>query len=87
MHAKVDQRKRNTRQAGYGYSTKHWQQVKRAVLERDDHTCRMCLGMDDLTVHLSPAYGGNHAIAHMDDCVTLCRVCHGITDGARASRP
>jgi 5-methylcytosine-specific restriction endonuclease McrA len=51
---------------------------------RDGHQCQHCGTSRDLTVHLDPNLAGNHFAATIDDCITVCRACHGTIDAPRA---
>jgi hypothetical protein len=73
----------------YGYTTPHWQTVRKQRLAYDGHLCQ--LRRDDgctvraTTVHLDPACNGNHALATLDNTVSACLHCHGVEDAPRAS--
>jgi len=82
-HARTERKRRHRR------GTKHWRQLRAHVLDRDHHQCQRC-GCDDrsiLTVHLDPRLEGQHDQATPDDCLTLCRSCHGSHDAPRAHKP
>jgi 5-methylcytosine-specific restriction endonuclease McrA len=64
-------------------SSENWQEVRRAVLGRDRGLCVLC-GEPANTVHLRPDYPYTHADCTPQDCVLLCRRCHGQLDGSRA---
>jgi 5-methylcytosine-specific restriction endonuclease McrA len=80
-----DNTRRNRQRWRQGRTTARWRAVRAAVLARDGR-CLECGTTDDLTVHLDPALEGDHAAADVDDCVTLCRRCHGRVDAPRASK-
>lgn len=61
--------------------------MRRATLERDEHVCRECGSGQNLTVHLSEKLKGHHELASVDDCLTLCRACHGRRARERHRRP
>jgi hypothetical protein len=71
-----------------GYTTAHWQTVRRARLDLDGHRCRLehdgCTRRAT-TVHLDPHLNGNHLLATIDNTVSACLHCHGVEDGGRAS--
>jgi 5-methylcytosine-specific restriction endonuclease McrA len=67
-------------------TTARWERLRLAVLERDNHRCRICGSASDLTVHLHPDLRGDHDLAEAENCFTLCRSCHGRVDAPRASR-
>jgi 5-methylcytosine-specific restriction endonuclease McrA len=64
-------------------NTASWRRLATVVKARDGR-CVDCGTDNGLTVHLDPALQGRHDLATTDDCVTLCRRCHGIRDGGRA---
>ena len=66
-----------------GRNTRGWRRLRLLVLERDHRMCQRCGGRAD-TVHINPRLGGNHELATLEDCVSLCRACHGRLDGGRA---
>jgi hypothetical protein len=72
----------------YGYSTPHWQVVRKQRLALDGHLCRLrhdgCT-VRATTVHLDPNCNGNHLLATLDNTVSACLHCHGVEDGPRAS--
>jgi len=61
----------------------HWRRLRTERLALDQHTCQSC-GQPANTVHLRPELHGNHDAATPDDCITLCRSCHGTVDAPRA---
>lgn len=60
-------------------SLREWRQIRKQVLERDDHRCVICGVGDNLHVHhiLSYREAGKHEV---DNLITLCRSCHRKTD-------
>jgi 5-methylcytosine-specific restriction endonuclease McrA len=70
-----------------GTKSGHWIKLRKLALERDGYRCRLrgrrCTGTAT-TVHLDPRLGGNHRIATLADCTSLCRRCHGAIDAPRA---
>jgi 5-methylcytosine-specific restriction endonuclease McrA len=80
-----DNARRNRQRWRQRRTTARWRAMRAAVLERDGR-CLDCGATDDLTVHLDPALEGDHTAAGVDDCVTLCRTCHGRVDAPRASK-
>ena len=69
--------------------SKHWQSVRVVVFERDDYRCRKCGAVgwasNPLTVqHTRPLLKLDDAFV-LEDCVTLCRRCHGREDALRGS--
>jgi 5-methylcytosine-specific restriction endonuclease McrA len=65
-----------------GYYSKHWQQLRKAALNRDLHTCQRC-GAPATTVHIDPRLRANHHAATLADCTSLCHSCHGSIDTRR----
>ena len=92
-HAAVARAKDNARRTTHPrkriYSDPRWPKIRRAVLERDDFTCRHCghydptgrgLVCDHVQGALAP--GVDPFDPHL--CQTLCRRCSGVKDGARS---
>src|SRR5690242_9765148 len=82
-----DDARRAVRNRTAGYSSSHWQRLRRLALERDGYTCRFQLRGCTLvatTVDLNPAAGRDHRTAQLEDCLTSCPHCHGSIDGARS---
>jgi hypothetical protein len=81
------EQRRSDRRAAYGYSRRHWQQLRTARLELDHYRCTLelpgCTGTAT-TVHLAPELAGAHDTATLVDCLSCCQSCHGTIDGARA---
>lgn len=71
---------RRHRRVAHRTSTANWQNVRRARLALDGFQCVACHTGHDLTVHLLPHMAGHHDHATINDCVTLCRTCHGRID-------
>jgi hypothetical protein len=89
-----DERERDRRHAAkltaYGYSSSHWQELRRLRLEADAHLCRLRLPGCTLRathVHLHPELGGDHTVATLGDCVSACAQCSGAVDAPRARHP
>ena len=59
----------------------HWQHVKRLVLARDGHQCRMCGRRNGLNVHHRTYAHMGHEQEHLADLVTLCRRHHNQQHG------
>jgi hypothetical protein len=72
----------------YGYTTPHWQTVRKQRLALDGYLCQLrhngCTRRAT-TVHLDPRCNGNHLRATLDNTVSACLHCHGREDGGRAS--
>lgn len=69
--------------AGPTSSRYRWQKLRKVVMARDGFRCLQCGATADLTVHIDPDLGGDHDRATADDCITLCRSCHGRIDQLR----
>lgn len=82
-----DNLRRARRNRAYGYSSWHWQQLRRRRLELDGYSCQLKLGRCTniaTHVHLKPELEGNHLAATIDDCVSCCANCSGSVDAPRA---
>jgi 5-methylcytosine-specific restriction endonuclease McrA len=77
-----DQR-RNLRAKTSGRTTAAWKKLRVQVLERDDYACLRC-GRRAVSVHIDPRLRGDHRLATVDDCWSLCASCHGTIDAPRA---
>jgi 5-methylcytosine-specific restriction endonuclease McrA len=82
-HRREDNYQRRRRGLQHGLASAHWRGVRQAVLDRDGWRCQRC-GARASSVHLDPQLHGDHYHATIDNCVTLCRSCHGTTDAPRA---
>jgi 5-methylcytosine-specific restriction endonuclease McrA len=82
---RADNMRRAAKQREHGRDRAAWRRLRLEVLARDGWTCRVC-GSPATTVHITPELNGNHDAATVDACVSLCRRCHGRTDGRRAHR-
>jgi 5-methylcytosine-specific restriction endonuclease McrA len=51
----------------------YWRQVKLAILERDNYTCRGCGATTQLEVHHLTYKNHLSEHKHLDDLATLCR--------------
>lgn len=59
--------------------TPEFEEVKKAVFERDGHKCVCCQRTDSLVCHhTSYRHLGQHNQREIDDCVTLCVHCHAM---------
>jgi 5-methylcytosine-specific restriction endonuclease McrA len=77
--------RRNLRAKTSGRTTAAWKKLRAQVLERDDYACLRC-GRRAFSVHIDPRLGGDHRLAMIDDCWSLCSSCHGTIDAPRAMR-
>lgn len=59
-----------------------WDQTRKAVLNRDNYTCRSCRRKDNLTVDhiVQLSQGGTNSMENMQ---TLCRYCHEKKDNRK----
>jgi len=56
--------------------TKHWENVRRQVLDAYEHACSFCCAKDDIHVHHRTYKRiGNE---HWGDLVVLCKECHAV---------
>lgn len=59
--------------------TPEFEEVKKAVFERDGHKCVCCHRTESLVCHhTSYKHLGRHDQSEIDDCVTLCVHCHAM---------
>lgn len=59
----------------------YWQEVRKLVLERDNHTCQECGSQSSLHVHhLTYEHHGDE-LNHPEDLVVLCKTCHADAHG------
>ena len=62
-----------------------WRKLRKVVIERDGHRCTRCGTAKSLTVHhIIPVRKDPSMALELDNCVTLCRSCHGRAEGGRA---
>ena len=61
---------------------REWQQIRKAVLERDGRRCRVCNSRNGVEVHhiRFRSLGGGHSTAN---CAVLCQVHHADIHGYR----
>ena len=87
--AAIDNARRHQKQQDHGRNTYAWRRLRMDALNRDNHACQLrlngCTGTAT-TVHIDPRLMGDHTLATLDDCTSACTHCHGVVDGARASR-
>jgi 5-methylcytosine-specific restriction endonuclease McrA len=79
----------NAKSREQGRTTSRWRRLRLQVLARDGYTCQRCGAQphpSQLHAHLDPRLAGDHWIATVDDCTTLCRSCHGTIDAPRSTR-
>lgn len=84
-----DNERRNRRVRAYGYTSFHWQSLRRQRLKLDGYRCQLKLGRCTniaTHVHLAPELEGNHLAATIKDCVSCCANCSGSVDAPRAHK-
>ena len=86
----IESEKHPSWKGGYSpYSTKKWQRLREKVLNRDNHSCKVCgknsseLGYEPHVHHIKPARKFDNVLeAHkMENCVSLCRKHHLLIEG------
>lgn len=71
-----EQRSKNERYEKYR-SSKDWEEIRKLILERDNHKCRCCASTErQLHIHHSTYEHLYDELNHLDDLITLCSVCH-----------
>ena len=63
----------------YIKSSKQWQEIKSIILDRDHHKCQFCNRTDEeetLTVHHKTYENLYNELEHLDDLITLYKICH-----------
>ena len=64
------------------YNTVEWKRLRKAVLERDGYQCCQCgataeeSGYPLEIHHIIPPKGNNGLFYNIDNCVSLCKLCH-----------
>lgn len=56
--------------------SKYWLKVKLLVLERDNKTCQVCGTKKSLHVHHKTYEHHFNELEHLEDLITLCKLCH-----------
>jgi len=59
--------------------------VRKHVLDRDNHRCQFCYETTRLNVH-HRSYKQCRTKNEIDDCITLCRTCHGFLHDSWSKR-
>ena len=58
-------------------SSRPWERIRRAVLQRDGYTCSRCRGFRKLEVHhIEPRHLAPEKKYDLDNLKILCRFCH-----------
>lgn len=71
-HKEAPKKKRtNWKEKGYT----NYDFLRKAILQRDSHTCQQCGDKDNLHVH-HIVYRGNGGTDDPDNLTTLCETCH-----------
>ena len=64
------------------YNNVEWRALRKEVLERDGYCCRSCgataaeSGFSLEIHHIIPPKGNKELFYNINNCVTLCKVCH-----------
>ena len=64
------------------YNNVEWRNLRKEVLERDGYCCRSCgataaeSGFPLEIHHIIPPKGNKELFYNINNCVTLCKVCH-----------
>ena len=64
------------------YNNAEWRNLRKEVLERDGYCCRSCgataaeSGFSLEIHHIIPPKGNKELFYNINNCVTLCKVCH-----------
>jgi hypothetical protein len=86
----ADAKRRNAKTVAHGTKRAPFQRLRKQRLELAGGYCELRVDagctLAATSVHLDPSLGGNHDIATIDDVRAACAHCHGVIDGARASR-
>lgn len=56
--------------------SKYWALVRKEVLKRDGYKCIICQSDKELNIHHDSYKHHPHELKHLQDLMTLCRVCH-----------
>jgi len=83
--AHSDNQRRATKAKAYGYHTTVWQQKRQTILAHHP-VCQYCNNRPATTVHLDPAWHGDHVNAPLDALTALCSSCHGTVDAPRSKQ-
>ena len=73
-HSKVYHTKKND-----SMNLDEWNKLRKAILDRDKHTCYRCEVKKDLTIHhlIPRSQGGEN---NMNNMITLCTDCHDLVE-------
>lgn len=85
QHRAADNQRRHAKQEAHGRNTAAWRRKRKQRLDLDGHACQRC-GAAANTVHLDPAWKGDHEHAPIDAMTSMCTSCHGTIDAPRATR-
>ena len=61
--------------------TEYWKSIRINVLKRDGYKCVCCQSKSKLQVHHTTYKHLGKEYLHMEELVTVCRMCHEITHG------
>lgn len=75
---KADKKARKRRKMPYAkfLQSDYWQEVRKAVLEREGHKCRLCRSQEFLHVHHITYEHKGDELRHLETLTVLCRECH-----------
>lgn len=54
----------------------YWKKVRKIILKRDNHMCRICQSKDNLAVHHTTYKHHLDEMNHLDNLMTMCNGCH-----------
>ena len=80
---KGDKKARKRRKMPYAefLHSDYWQEVRKAVLEREGHKCHLCQSTCFLQVHHVTYKHRGDELRHLETVTALCRRCHARTHG------
>ncbi len=59
-------------------STKQWQDIRKIILDRDNHSCSICESSKNLEAHELWIYDDSLHIQKLEDILSLCKPCHQV---------
>lgn len=82
---KYDQRGGKSDPRNKLYNSATWRKLRRQVLSRDGHACRICGAPASTVHHLEAVMDGGEQL-NPDNLITACLGCHGSVDSIRNHR-
>lgn len=74
-------KKRSYRKSDNPIKSKEYKEFRKKILERDNYTCQKCGSKEKLQVHhIKSRKKYPELIMNEQNCITLCIVCHAMTD-------